>query len=194
MPVIASYRGPACPRCKNPVRLDELTDGPVHCPRCGGEYEARVFHPPVRVARVLQLAQSGPDAAGACANHPRNAAVTNCERCGIFICSLCELAVDGATYCPSCFDRLAQEGTLLSARVRFRSYGTLAGVASFVGLLFSAIFIGLPLGALALYYVVKGFRTRNESGAPVTPLVLAAILAVIDISISSVMFFNILKK
>ena len=37
----------------------------------------------LRVTRVLELAQTGPESAGSCANHPRNAAVTNCGRCGV---------------------------------------------------------------------------------------------------------------
>src|SRR5260221_2885309 len=180
----SGYAGPACPRCRTPVQLAQLTDGPVICTNCGGEFEARVFHPPTRSARVLQLAQSGPEAAGACANHPRNAAVSTCMRCGIFICSLCELDVDDAKYCPACFERLAQEGSIPSARVRFRDYGSLAIVASFVGFLFSFIF-GLPLGVLTLYYVYKGFRTRRVSGSPATGLVIAAILALIDLGLGS---------
>ena len=185
----SSYTGPACPRCKGPVALTELADGAVLCPRCGGEYEARVFHPPTRSARVLQLVQSGPETAGACANHPRNAAVTNCERCGIFICSLCELEVDGAKYCPACFERLAQEGAIHSARTRFRAYGSLAGLSALAGLFLSGAFLGFPLGGLALYYVVKGFRTRRDTGASVFGLLLAAFLALLAISFSVLVVF-----
>jgi hypothetical protein len=133
--------------------------------------------------------QSGPEAAGACANHPRNAAVTNCERCGIFICSLCELEVDGTKYCPACFERLAQEGAIHSARTRFRAYGSLAGLSAVAGLFLSGAFLGLPLGVLALYYVGKGFRTRRDSGASVFGLVLAAIFAMAAISASVGMVF-----
>jgi uncharacterized paraquat-inducible protein A len=148
-----------------------------------------VFHPPTRSARVLQLVQSGPEAAGACANHPRNAAVTNCERCGIFICSLCELEVDGAKYCPACFERLAQEGAIHSARTRFRAYSSLAGLTAIVGLFFSGAFLGFPLGGLALYYVVKGFRTRRDTGSTVFGLVLVTIIALTAISCSALMVF-----
>jgi uncharacterized paraquat-inducible protein A len=185
------YTGPACPRCKAPLELQQLTDGPVQCTRCGGEFEARVFHPPTRVTRVLQLEQSGPEAAGACANHPRNVAVSTCERCGIFICSLCELEVDGSKYCPACFERLAQEGSITSARTRFRSYASLAGLSALAGLIFSTMFLGLPLGGLSLYYVVKGFRTRRETGATVFGLLLAAMFAVGAMAISTTMIIAV---
>lgn len=190
---VSSYRGPACPRCKKPLTLASTGDGLNNCPNCGGEFEARVFRPRTRSLRVVQLAQSGPEGAGACANHPRNAAVTSCERCGIFICSLCELDVDAAKYCPACFERLAQEGSIPSARVRFRDYGSLAVFSSFVGLLFSFI-LGLPIGVLTLYYVYKGFRTRGLSGAPVTGLVLGGIVALLDMGFGSVLLFTLLMR
>jgi uncharacterized paraquat-inducible protein A len=173
--------------------LAQAGDGPNNCPHCGGEFEARVFRPASRRLHVVQLAQSGPEAAGACANHPRNAAVTTCARCGIFICSLCELDVDDAKYCPACFERLAQEGAIPSARVRFRDYGSLAIVAAFVGLVLSFV-LGLPLGVLTLYYVYKGFRTRRESGSPVTGLVLAAIVALIDMGFGSILLVGLFMR
>jgi hypothetical protein len=190
---VSSYRGPACPRCKKPLELAQAGDGPNNCVHCGGEFEARVFRSASRTSlRVVQLAQSGPEAATACANHPRNAAVTSCERCGVFICSLCELQVDASRYCPACFERLAQEGAIPSARVRFRAYHTLAFIASFIGLVTFYIF-GLPLGALGCYYVFKGFRTRNVTGAPAGSLVLAGLLSLADIVLGAIglfMFFG----
>src|ERR1700682_2347255 len=145
---VSSYRGPAWPRCRIPLELGQLGDGAVFCPSCGHDFEARIFHPSTRNARVLQLAHSGPEEAGACSNHPRNAAVTNCGRCGIFICALWQLAVDGTTYCPACCERLVQEGAIESARVRFRDYGSLALFVSAIGFVFSMAFIGVPLGFL----------------------------------------------
>lgn len=186
-----AYRGPACPRCRKPLDVDTLADGTVLCPHCGRDFEARVFHPPKRNARVLQLAQMGPEAAGACANHPRNAAVTSCERCGIFICALCELNVDGTKYCPACFDRLAQEGAIASAQVRFRDYGGLAMVASVIGL-FTVIF-SLPLGLLALYYVYKGFRTRKAAAASLATIIIGLLIACADIIIGTLLIIGMVK-
>jgi ribosomal protein L37AE/L43A len=190
---VSSYRGPACPRCKKPLELAQAGDGPNNCVHCGGEFEARVFRPASRSQQVVQLAQGGPEAGTACANHPRNAAVTSCERCGIFICSLCELQVDGSNYCPACFERLAQEGAIPSARVRFRAFHTLAFIASFLGLITFPIF-GLPLGALGCYYVFKGFRTRNVSGTPAGSLILAGLLSLADIIFGAIILFGLLSR
>jgi hypothetical protein len=186
---LASYRGPGCPFCATPFAIEAVVDGPLVCPRCSRQFEARVLHPPARVASVLQLAQSGPEGAGACANHPRNAAVTSCGRCGIFICALCELPVDGAHYCPACFDRLAQEGAIDSARLRFRDYGSLASFVAVVGLFFS-VFLGLPLGVLTFYYVYKGAKARRETGVSAMGLVLSAIVGVMDIFIGALFIYS----
>src|SRR5258707_5327873 len=190
---VSSYRGPACPRCKKPLELAQAGDGPNNCVHCGGEFEARVFRPASRKLRVVQLAQSGPEAGTPCANHPRNAAVTSCERCGIFICSLCELEVDASKYCPACFERLAKEGAIPSARVRFRAYHTLAIISSFFGLIFFYI-LGLPLGVLTFYYVYKGFRTRSVTGTPAGGLVLAAMLGLGDTVLAAITIIGFLSR
>src|SRR5215468_9046251 len=94
-----AYAGPQCPRCRAPLP-EEMHDGANVCLECLGDFEARVFRSPQRSARVLQLAQSGPEGAVSCANHPRNAAVAACDRCGLLICSLCQLDVESGKLCP----------------------------------------------------------------------------------------------
>jgi len=160
-----------------------MHDGANVCLICLGDFEARVFHPPQRSARVLQLAQSGPEGAVSCANHARNAAVAACDRCGLLICSLCQLEVESGKLCPSCFERLSQDGAADTTRTRFRDYGSLAGVWAFVGLLFSALMLGIPLGIVSIYYCIKAFRHR-ESRSSLAFVVFALFLAIGDIFIS----------
>jgi ribosomal protein L37AE/L43A len=189
---VKTYRGPACPRCRKAVDPETLSDGLVLCPHCGRDFEARVFHPPQRNARVLQLAQMGPEGAGACANHPRNAAVTSCDRCGVFICGLCELSVDGTKYCPACFDRLAQEGAIASAQVRFRDYASLAIISSFFGII--TVVLSFPLGFLGLYYVAKGIRARKDSGASPGSLLIALFVALGAVLLGVVLIIGVLAS
>jgi hypothetical protein len=159
-----------------------MRDGVQTCTHCANPFEARVFRPPQRSARVLQLAQSGPEGATSCANHARNAAVASCERCGLFICSLCEIALEAGRFCPSCFERMSKEGHVEGATNRFRDYGSLSAVAAVVGLFMFPI-TGLPLGILSIYYAVKAFRNRAESTMSTTGIVLAISLAIIDIGL-----------
>jgi hypothetical protein len=175
---VTSYHGPACPSCGGELKIAAMRDGVQACPKCALAFEAHVFHPPQRSARVLQLAQMGPQGSAACANHARNAAVANCERCGLFICSLCEIELENGKFCPSCFERLSADGTVQSGKTRIRDYGMLAAASAALGLLFSA-FAGIPCGVLTLYYAFKGRRSED---APITTttFVIALFFGVVD--------------
>jgi ribosomal protein L37AE/L43A len=169
---MSTYRGPVCPACSAPFDLSLIEGGAHTCAKCRTTFDAVVFQPPQRSARVLQLAQSGPDGASSCANHARNAAVGNCERCGLFICSLCEIKVEGGTFCPACFDRMTKDGRLGAASTKIRAYGSLA-LAAGVGSLMIFPLTGIPLGLLTIYYVVKGFRQRTEATFSAVSLIVA---------------------
>ena len=191
---VISYVGPACPRCNMPLALESITVGEDICPRCQGFFSATVFQAPQRVTRVLQLAQAGPERAGSCANHPRNVAVTNCSRCGLLICSLCELDLGSEKYCPACFDRMTKDGGFENAQTRFRDWRMLSLASALLGIVFSALMAGVPLGALAIYYAVRGFRDPQWSKDKTFMLVVAIVVALIDIGIGLVVFSSLLLK
>lgn len=45
----------------------------------------------------------GADSEASCFYHPESRAVTPCEECGRFLCSLCDLEIDKKHFCPRCF-------------------------------------------------------------------------------------------
>lgn len=190
---VISYRGPACPHCNMPLALESITPGEDICPYCQRFFTAAVFHAPQRVTHVLQLAQTGPESAGSCANHPRNAAVTNCGRCGLLICSLCELAVNNETYCPACFDRLTQDGGAETVQTRFRDWRTLSFAMALTGLALSALVLGIPVGVLSIYYAIRGFRDPQFSRDKTVMLVLSILIAGGDIAIGIVVLSTFLR-
>jgi hypothetical protein len=156
------YTGPACPKCRVPLAPTELASGPQSCGRCGVSYEATVFVPPVRRARVLQVAEAGPSGASPCGAHPGNASVTNCDRCGVFMCGLCRIDADGQTLCPVCFERLAADGSLASTRVTFKDYTRMASTFAVFGLLFWPL--AVVLGACGLYCGIRSLREKYKNG------------------------------
>jgi ribosomal protein L37AE/L43A len=177
------YEGPECPRCEALLGDESRRTGSVICPSCGSTFEATAFNPPQRRMQIVEVAHSGPEGANACANHERNTAVTSCQRCGLYICSLCDMNVGSGSYCPSCFDRVRTEGTLGAATTRFKDYGSMASVSGVAGCLF--LFLGLPFGALTIYYARKGIKQAKADGRPTLGVRVAMALGIFEAIVGS---------
>ena len=177
------YSGPECPRCGGWLDLERLAAGEQLCATCGGVFLATPFRPPVLKERVGSVAEAGPEGAVPCARHSGNAAVANCSRCGVFMCSLCRIEIEGQELCPGCFDRLSAEGVLSGAQTRIRDYRGMAFSLGVLGLLLSCF--GLLTGPVTLFFVAQAVRQRrhwNEKGG-IPALVLASLLALVQIAI-----------
>jgi len=175
--VSAIYAGPLCPSCNAPLDAATLHAGVMNCPYCRKQFEATPFQPRDRHHQAVQVVTETPDGiAAACANHARNAAVTSCTRCGLFICALCDMNVGEGSYCPSCFDRMRDQSTLDGGATRYRDYATMSVSAAVVGLLCSV----LPVGPFAVYWGLKGVRQRRAEGSGIAGPVVAMILGSLE--------------
>ena len=183
MTIVPAYSGPQCPRCNAPLAAEEIRTGTLICPRCNHRFEGTAFTPPQRKqsAVVAEVVTVGPEGANACANHTRNAATASCQRCGLFICALCDMNVGTGSYCPSCFQRVRTEGTLQAAARRYRDYAMMARSAVIAGMLFSFMFLGLPFGAVGVYYSLKARKQRREESRSLTGVTFLMIFAVLEI-------------
>jgi len=150
-----------CPICRRPLDLAKLDSGPQTCP-CprNRRFEAVTFRPaalPVPRPRSL-----GEDSAQPCARHEGNAAEAHCERCGAFICALCQIAIDERTLCPSCFERLDDAKELPSTQSWQRDTGGFGILTALGGFLFWPI--GPILGLVAVFFGVKALREGAMPG------------------------------
>ena len=148
----------ACPFCRAGIPLRPGASGPEACDRCGRVFEATHFRPAAARARVHRVAAAGPAGATPCVFHEANAAEVACERCGSFICALCELeaSADGKILCPACFDRLRDAGLLRSHLNRVPND---AGIAIAVAL--AGTCAGGLTGPIAVYYAARGLLRRD---------------------------------
>jgi ribosomal protein L37AE/L43A len=180
---VKSYEGPSCPRCHARLTADWIHSGTVICPDCNKPFEATAFRPPQRKVEVLSVAAAlTPEGANACANHARNAAVTNCVRCGLFICALCNMDVGTGPHCPSCFDRLRADDALSPAATRYRDYVSMARVSVLASYFFLMVFgVGILFAALSLFYARKGFKQRRDEGLSIAGLVVIVVFDVLAI-------------
>jgi hypothetical protein len=184
------YTGPACPRCAMALDASVLAPGEQSCPSCSRSFHATPFAPPEPRAEVVaSIVEAGPAGGVACGRHAGNAAVANCSRCGVFMCSLCRIAIDGMELCPACFDRLSSEGALAGAQTRIRDY---RGLAITFGVFGCLVYVfGLITGPLTFYFVWKGFRQRRELGdsGGVLSLLFAALLGLLQIGVTVTVIF-----
>jgi hypothetical protein len=178
--VARAYGGPECPRCRMRLTADWLYSGEITCPDCGKTFEATAFSPPERPQPAPVALIALPEEGSGCANHARNAAVTSCQRCGLFICALCDMDIGSGPLCPACFDRMREEGSLAQVKRGYRDYGRMSVIAMIAGIVFGCGFLGLPFGALALFYSRKAIRQRREAGRPLTATYVVISLAVIE--------------
>ena len=172
----AIYTGPQCPLCGAPLEAEKLYTGLMECPSCEGAFEATLFQPRERRhAAIAAVTETPEGVAASCANHARNAAVTSCQRCGLFICALCDMSLDGFSYCPSCFDFLRREGTL---QTRYRDWARMSQSAAVLGFFCMTMFI--PLGPLAVWWGVKGLRQRRAEERSPAGVIVAMTFGVLE--------------
>jgi uncharacterized paraquat-inducible protein A len=173
--VSAIYMGPQCPFCSAPLQAPAIHPGIIHCPSCMRTFEGTPFQPREAHHQAVPVVTETPDGtAAACANHAGNAAVTSCQRCGLFICALCEMNTGNGTYCPSCYERVRVEA--LQSGVRYRDYASMAISGAAIGLLCSFF----PVGPFVIYWAVKGMRQRRSEGARVWGVIVAMMFGILE--------------
>jgi hypothetical protein len=172
-----------CPQCR--VRLDFPASGIYECERCRTRFEVAVGspRPPVETAvpsrlhaaygapgtygvhpapapgDIFSQPQLDPSLHAPCTAHPENPAAAVCERCGDFMCRLCN-TVEGRSYCPKCFDLLHSRGSLEFTQRQFSAPATTLtlGVLAFFTCFFC---VDVPLAIFGLWSGVKTLREHQ---------------------------------
>ena len=175
----AIYTGAQCPHCTRPLAPEELRSGIVTCAFCKRPFEATLLEARERSHDVVAVAAETPEGvATACANHPGNAAATSCQRCGLFICALCDMNVGDGSFCPSCFDRMRAEGGLRGVARRQMDYAMLARIAAILGLM--PCFWGVP-APLGVWWASKGIAQRRNEGVSARGMIFVLIVCILEV-------------
>lgn len=87
-----------CPHCSADIPADS---GWQSCPYCQKPLQVRVW-PAVRQNSSVAIALSDQ---ATCFFHPDKALQACCQRCGRFVCALCDLQLGTEHVCPACFER-----------------------------------------------------------------------------------------
>ncbi|MCK5844555.1 MAG: hypothetical protein KAG97_07600, partial [Victivallales bacterium] len=102
-----------CAKCGAAINSVVLKqDAPYKCPLCLNLQHTELFpalFSEVEKGRTPEKALINEDAR--CFNHPDKVAVEPCSECGIFLCALCDIDVDGVHFCSKCFKNKKRELT-----------------------------------------------------------------------------------
>ena len=91
----------SCPNCRGDIAQIATTDGWQNCPFCKTRLQISTW-PVVRKSTNASVALSDQ---ATCFFHPDKAFQACCQRCGRFVCSLCDLQLGTEHVCPTCFER-----------------------------------------------------------------------------------------
>lgn len=91
----------SCPNCGAAVAPEETLGSWQKCPFCQRRMEIRVWP----VARLQSNAAAALPEQATCFFHPDKAFQACCQRCGRFVCALCDLHLGAEHVCPTCFER-----------------------------------------------------------------------------------------
>ncbi len=152
----------ACPQCSLALDPAAFAIGKnIACPHCHGEIHGAVFpafwKSPADLAGRAQTAGEGE---AVCFFHPENRAAISCEKCGRFICSVCECTVGTRHLCPACLSS-GLTGERLPELIPWRFIW--ADAAFFIGLM--PLLLGVFLwpfivfsGAAAIFLALYGWK------------------------------------
>jgi hypothetical protein len=121
----------SCPKCHLALDPASAAGGAeVACAACRSRLTVRLFpaftNPPDGVTAAT--GEHAIEGEAACFFHPEKRAAISCDRCGRFLCALCDVPFGGKHLCPLCLDA-SKLPDLVNRRV---VWGQVAGV---VGLL-----------------------------------------------------------
>jgi hypothetical protein len=170
-----------CGECSWPVSADSWNRAEgLRCPGCGQTVRVAVF-PAIggtRIGASPEALQAETEAS--CFYHPESRAAIPCDECGRFLCSLCDLEIDGRHLCPTCFEAGVATRKLENVETRRTMHDTMAlALATFPVLLFWPALIAAPA---ALFVVIRHWRSPG-SLVPRTRVrfYLAVVFALIEI-------------
>lgn len=139
----------SCPRCGGNVILAE-TDEWQYCPSCATRMQIS-FWP---LARQNNKAAAALTDQATCFFHPDKAFQSCCNRCGRFVCALCDLQLGAEHVCPACFERgRVESGPEAEWRHRDVLYDSIASTIGWAWILFWPTYVAaLPV---AIFLHVK---------------------------------------
>lgn len=156
-PAIPANTTLACANCGSAIPPEDWNGGPhTFCAACRAPITALVF-PAFFRKPESSLAARAEEGDASCFYHPAKKAAVTCDQCGRFLCTLCQIDLEGQNWCPVCVETRRQKGKLVNLETRRTLYDSVTLHLSIwpVLIMWPATIISAPM---ALYL---GLRHRN---------------------------------
>lgn len=151
----------ACPACGYglaPEAIGRVSE--VACPQCRtllcGDFFPVFWSPP---ATGSGMADRADDGEAVCFFHPENRATLSCDRCGRFVCTVCDMPLGTRHLCPTCLSSgLGAEKLpeLIVRRFHWANAAFLAGLLPLFAFFLWPFFI--VTGPLAIFCALFGWK------------------------------------
>jgi hypothetical protein len=100
------------------------------------------------------------DAEASCFYHAQKKAVVACSHCGRFLCSLCDVELEGAHYCPPCIESAGKKRRMESLENRRILYDDVALSLAILPMLF--FYFTVLTAPIALYISIRYWNAPSS--------------------------------
>ncbi len=154
-----------CSRCNTPLPAEGFNTGePVVCSGCQAQTLVTVFPAVLRGIASGKPAESLlVDTDASCFYHPQKKAEISCGNCGRFLCSLCDVDLNGEHLCPPCIEAGRQKGKLERLENRRVLYDEIAvSLALYPILIFIVFYVSILTAPIALYISIRYWNAPSS--------------------------------
>jgi hypothetical protein len=141
----------ACPICGGAVTPTDAPSGWQSCPYCDKRLRVQVWY----VVRQKTNAVSAMPEQATCFFHPEKAYEACCQRCGRFLCALCDFQLGAEHVCPTCFERGRTDSSLQGGSAEWRHrdvlYDSIALTIGWGWILFWPVIIAVLPATIVLH-------------------------------------------
>lgn len=151
----------ACPDCGFALPAEAFgRENETACPHCRATLSGGIFPAFWRSEPAVSgLAEHAADGDAVCFFHPENRAAVSCDRCGRFICAVCDMQLGVRHLCPTCLSSGLGAEKLPELVVRRFLWADTALLIGIVPLLFFIFFPAfIVTGPAAVFCAVFGWK------------------------------------
>ncbi|MGH9620733.1 MAG: hypothetical protein ACRD45_13660 [Bryobacteraceae bacterium] len=152
-----------CPSCNGelPEWLLRTRRTETLCPSCYSGLTIELFPALFRKPEAIDAQVLAPAEGEACCyEHATKRAVSLCNRCGRFLCALCEVEIEGAIWCPACLESKQGAARLRALEKRRTLYDSVAlALSIWPAVLLYPVIVTAPT---AIYLAIRHWKTPSS--------------------------------